>query len=338
MANLPAELVAAILEHVYYTATGAVDSQTLASAALVCRHWQESAQRLLFKRVSLKGHRHEPAYLSFVQATDLATSRGRSLAQNIRVLEVSIGDSPEGLDESDLVNLIVGIRAIAILSCGIQSPILYQLLSIWPCVNFLHLGVEIAAPPPKAWQPSFQLYELALMRTPRLWVFSWLLSSSTDSLRILTFRDLPWREFDPLLDKLGPRLRSLRLQNYSLRAVPTIRRCPNLEEFIVLRVPELIKLTPLPQTVEHLSCRFMLSENGSLAQAVDLVGSLPRLRVFTCDSAVRKDEHIRDLETLCAAKGVELCFDETPFWLREDPVPVQRFPRWRSVTNYALMN
>ena len=208
----------------------------------------------------------------------------------------------------------VRIRALTLLACGVQSPILYQLLSVWPTIEFLHIGVEIAAPIPQ-WLPKCRLYQLTLMRTPRLAIMSWLLSSSMDALRIISFRDAPGRELDPLFERFGPRLRSLRLMNYSLRAASVLKQCPNLEEFVLVQLSNLFKLDNLPQSLEHLSCRNLPSEDQSLGSVIEAVDRLPRLKAVTCDKRARDEAQFEELERLCAIKGLELFVDETPFWV-----------------------
>lgn len=208
----------------------------------------------------------------------------------------------------------IRIRALNLLSCGVQSPILYQLLSIWPSVEFLYIGVEIAAPVPN-WLPKCKLYQLTLMRTPRFAIMTWLLSSSMDSLRIVSFRDAPGRELDPLIEQLGPRLRSLRLMNYSLRAASVLKRCPNLEEFVLVQLSTLFKLDNIAPTLEHLHCRNLPSEDQSLNSIIEVVEELPKLRIVTCDGRARDEERFEELERLCAHKGLELYVDETPFWV-----------------------
>lgn len=403
MDSIPTELIDAILEHVYFI-DGVVDTTTLSSCALSCRAWSEPAQKLLFRRVALRGMYQSRGHLSFLAATDPRTERGRILAGQIRVLEVFLGDKAGlDLDDADLADIIertprlyelvlritgmhqftdmtmdklrrlasvgtqiptiegaeqagpVRIRALTILSCGIQSPILFQLLSVWPSVEFLHIGVEIAPPTPR-WRPTFKLYQLTLMRTPRIHILDWLLSSSMDSLRILSFRDLPGRDFDPLLEQIGPRLRSLRLMNYSLRAASVTKQCPNLEEFVIVQLSPLFKISNLPQALEHLSCRNLPSEDQTLEAVIEAVTKLPKLKVVTCDRRAREDEQFGELSRLCADKEIELRVDETPFWVvsthlpvfpecmsdgsaqREDPVHVDHFPRRKSVANFALMN
>ncbi|RPD62358.1 hypothetical protein L227DRAFT_544864 [Lentinus tigrinus ALCF2SS1-6] len=371
MDTLPTELVDNILEDVYFT-DGVVDTTTLSSCALSCRAWSGPAQKLLFRHVTLRGMYQSRGHLSFLEATDPKTKRGRALAGHVRVLEVFLGDKAGlDLDDADLADILdrtprlyelvlrvtgihqftdgtmeklrklatgpLRLRALTILSCGIQSPILFQLLSVWPSIEFLHIGVEIAPPAPR-WRPTFKLYQLTLMRTPRIHMLKWLLSSSMDSLRILSFRDLPGRDFDPLLEQLGPGLRSLRLMNYSLRAASVTKQCPNLEEFVIVQLSPFLKLSNLPQSLEHLSCRNLPTEDQSLQSIIEAVSDLPKLKVVTCDRRAREDELFGELEGLCASKGVELFVDETPFWVREDPVPVERFPRNKSVANFALMN
>nr|VWP00408.1 Chromosome partition protein Smc [Ganoderma boninense] len=160
-----------------------------------------------------------------------------------------------------------------------------------------------------------------------------------DSLRIVSFRDAPGRELDPILNAVGPRLRSLRLMNNSARTRKVLERCPNLEEFVLVQLSTLFGLSEgLPGTLEHLSCRNLPDEPQSLESVIGAVEVLPRLRVVTCDKRARLDERFGELETLCAGKGIELFVDETPFWVRDDPVRVDRFPKRKSVANFALMN
>ena len=363
MSDFPTELIDAILEHTYYKkGLHLPDSDTLRACALVSASWRAPAQRLLFRRVTLRGMHHGREHLSFLMATDSQTEYGRMLGGYVRVLELFIGDKAGlDLDDADLADALshtprlyelilrvtgihefamgtmekllaltsprvsgspslphtpLRIRALNLLSCGIQSPILYQLLSIWSSIEFLLVGVEIAAPPPRSLPlPSARLYQLTLMRTPRLYVLTWLLSASMDSLRVVSFRDPPGRELDPILDTVGLRLRSLRLMNNGVRTPKLLERCPNLEELVLVQLSTVFGLEGLPGTLEHLSCRNLPEEPQSLELVIAAVRMLPRLRVVTCDKRARLDEQFRELEGLCAGKGVELFADETPFWV-----------------------
>ena len=199
------------------------------------------------------------------------------------------------------------------------------------------------------------------MRTPRHSILSWLLSSSTESLQIVSFRDAPGRDFDSILDTIGPRLRSLRLMNYSLRAAAVLKKCTRLEEFVILQLSTLFALDDLPPTIKHLKCRNMPSEDQSIGSVIHAIGRLPRLRVVTCATQASADERFPDLRDLCASRSIELILDElslwmvstamldqcsalvsflilTPFKQREDSVYVDQFPRTKSTANFALMN
>ncbi|OSD07187.1 hypothetical protein PYCCODRAFT_1473793 [Trametes coccinea BRFM310] len=271
-----------------------------------------------------------------------------------RLAQLAAGHSTPSMSTSEEVEPL-RIRALTLLSCGIQSPVLYQLLEVWPSIQFLYLGFELAAPPPK-WTPAFHLYELSLVRTPRLSVLQWLLSSSSDSVQILSFRDSPGRDVDPLLREIGPRLRSLRLMDCTRRSA-ILPYCPNLEEFATVQLPGHLKLENLPPTLEHLSYKRLYADTQLLECVIDVLDTLPRLRALTCASQATADERFGELQRLCNSRGVRIILDEMPVWVmgarivciegtaeqcflqREDPVPVVRFPRRKkSMSNFALMN
>ncbi|CDO71489.1 hypothetical protein BN946_scf184909.g83 [Trametes cinnabarina] len=360
--SLPIEIVNAILELLYYGVKGEPDKATLKSCALISRPWTGPAQRLLFRRVALKGLHRGREHTSFCEATNPCTEHGRELGENVRVMEVHVGEkSGLDLDDSDLAELLtrtprlyelvlrvtgvynftsgamekltqlvadrslpsssgsstsetaspLRIRALTLLSCGVQSPVLYQLLEIWPSIQHLYLGVELAAPPPR-WAPASHLYELNLLRTPRLSVLQWLLSSSTDSIQILSFRDSPGRDVDPLLQRIGPKLRSLRLLDCTRRSA-VLSHCPNLEEFATVQLSGHLKLENLPTTLEHLFYKRPFADLHLLDCVIDVIGTLPRLRVLTCNSQLSTaDERFGELQRLCASKRVRIILDDTP--------------------------
>ena len=352
MASLPTEIIDLILERVYYNVDGTVDVQTLHAAARICRSWTAPAQRLLFRRVSLLGSAStrlssfsfgrlgehirvleiglgsqssqcldEAGLVELLHRTPRLYELTLQVATGLHQLETTTTEALHRLarprvnadGQTEKVSP-VRVRALTLLSCGIQSPILYQLLSIWPCVEFLYLGFEIAAPPPK-YQPTFKLYQLSLARTPRFYVLSWLLSSSIESLRILNFRDVPGHEFDPILDRIGGQLRSLRLTHWNLRAASILKHCPNLEEFVVMQLSTVIKLANLPQSLEHLHCRGYIFDEEPLGPVIEVVGGLPKLRIITCSKNASSGERFGELENLCNSRGIELYLDATPFWM-----------------------
>ncbi|KAI0335864.1 hypothetical protein GY45DRAFT_709476 [Cubamyces sp. BRFM 1775] len=375
MEFLPAEIIEAMIESAYYR-KGVPDRPFLKTCALICQAWSSPAQRLLFRHVELlDGRKYALFRMATDPASERGRLLGRHV--RILEISIG-QQTPFDIGELDLVELLhrtprlyelalrskgvhqfdpsttqrlthlathstaegispLRVRALTILSCGIQSPIVYQLLEIWPSVEFLYIGVELAAPPPK-WSPTFRLYQLTLMRTPRHSILSWLLSSSIESLEIASFRDAPGRDLDPILDDIGPRLRSLWMMNYSPRATKVLKKCTRLEEFSILQLSTLFALDDLPPTIKHLKCRNLPSEDQSLHSIIHAIRSLPGLRVVTCDSQATEDERYTELRDLCASRGIELMLDETPLWVREDPVYVNQFPRTKSITNFALMN
>ncbi|KAH9947596.1 hypothetical protein B0H21DRAFT_807153 [Amylocystis lapponica] len=371
MATWPVDLIIEILGHSYYR-DGIPDKATLRACTLVSSFWTEHAQRLLFCSVSLYDSR---MMQSFSFATDPSAERGRQLGSYVRTMEMFIessdhmGHTVAGFiavlsrcpriyelvlcaphlhmfDDATMDQLRqlahgplqVTIRALSLLLCGIQSPLLYQLLEVWPTVQFLRLGTELNATPPRAPAP-IKLYELVLHRTPSQEILEWLLSASESSLQIADFRDVPGPLFDDLLRLHGPHLRSLRLMRYSARAAAVIKHCPNLEELILFQLSTFLDLARLPQTLEHLGFRnYTWSASPSLHTIITAIDSLPRLRIVTCDPHTEQHVDYPALRAKCLERGVELLADALPIWMKEDPVVVHRFPRRKSVSNFARMN
>ncbi|KAG1731625.1 uncharacterized protein EDB91DRAFT_1058584 [Suillus paluster] len=385
MAFVPPELILCILEHGYYTSLGTPNYTLLKAGALVCKTWSGPAQSLLFRRVQNLEARNT---ITFHAALLSSAIRGKSLGDCVRALEVSIGwDGGCSLD--DFVRLlqacphlyelglsIYGIhefeeeilkklgdagrrlKALQLARCGLQSPILFQLLKTWNNIQFLNIGNEIAAWPWRtattpvlrrntdagelAQRPSAEvcLYDLALSRFPTPEVLTWLLASSTDSLRILELRDIPGPTQRNILSLHAPRLRSLRLAHYNIHSAALLRMCTALEELVLYHVPTHFPLVPdLPPTIEHLSFRNPNhTYRNTLQPIITAVDALPKLRVLTCDR--NAEQLVVDYEILkakCRMKGAKVIVADMPFWVYEDPVIVHRFPRTRSVSNFDAM-
>ncbi|KAG1894156.1 uncharacterized protein F5891DRAFT_1063565 [Suillus fuscotomentosus] len=377
MSFVPPELVLCILEHGYYTSLRTPNYTLLKAAALVCKTWSGPAQTLLF-RCATKLEQHNISIFP--------------LGECVRILEISIGGTSNGglgCSADDFVILLqacpqlyelalsitglhefeeeilqklgdVGrkLKALTLVQCGLQSPILFQLLKIWNNIQFLKIEKEIAAWPWRtattpvlrrntdaeelAHRPGAEvcLYELALSRFPTPDVLTWLLESSADSLRILELRDIPGPTHRPILSLHAPRLRSLRLGYYNIYSAALLRMCTALEELVIYHVPTHFPLAPdLPPTIEHLSFR---NPNhvyrNTLQPIIEAVDALPSLKVLTCDK--NAEQLVGDYEILkakCRMKGTEVIVSDIPFWVYEDPVKVHRFPRTRSVSNFDAM-
>lgn len=369
MSHLPPEIVFVILEHAYYTAAGFPDYTFLANCSLVCTSWSVPAQSLLFhKTTKLRSH----TIASFHAALMASAVRRKPMGHAVRSLDISVGRSsnesyqPEafarllqacprlyelslntfGLHEFDQFTLAKlkdsgqGIRALNLQYCGVQSPVLFQLLGIWSHIRFLKIGTEIAAWPWRnpaetpilrqsisnggrndivAQRPpaNVSLYDLALSRIPQPAVLAWLLGSSALSLRILDLREAPGIAARETLGIHAPHLRSLRLLHYNLDSAAFLRQCTRLEEFVIYNIPVIVPLAPeLPPSIEHLSFRNPIHAfRNTLCPILDAIEVLPKLRIVTCDKNSEGLHEFAMLRSRCAERGVEVVISEVPFWV-----------------------
>lgn len=359
---IPVELVETALEELFYDDQRQPDYATLSACSRVCSAWRAPAQKLLFHQLTLPGKsdKNIPTnkLKSFRSAVyDNTSERSRLLASYIRRVHVVLGhDSNEvsdlvdlvshchqlyevtmsvqtlhALDTSDLEALREAhrrsqpfcIRALGLLSCGVMSPILYQLLSVWPTVQYLRIGTELAAPPPKT-PPSVQLYELVLWRDSRPTILEWILSSSgpASSLRVLEMNSAPTNHYDHVLEPHYPHLQSLRFfRNTSLRVGTVARRFTNLREFIVTQPSSFLPLGDLPESIEHLGFRYFPGATTTipLGPIIAAVEKLPKLRLVTCDASAKENEQFASLEKLCRKHKVAISFDVLPIRRVSDP-------------------
>jgi hypothetical protein len=365
MSFVPPELVLCILEHGYYTSLRTPNYTLLKAAALVCKTWSGPAQTLLF-RCATKIEQHN---IPIFRAALLSSAgRGKALGECIRILDILIGGTNEepGCSPDDFVNLLqacpqlyelslsitgvhefeeeilkklgdVGkkLKALTLMKCGLQSPILFQLLKIWNNIQFLKIEKEIAAWPWRtattpvlrrntdaeelAQRPGAEvcLYELALSRFPTSDVLTWLLESSADSLRILELRDIPGPTHRTILSLHAPRLRSLRLAYYNIYSAALLRMCTALEELVIFHVPTHFPLAPdLPPTIEHLSFRNPNhTYRYTLQPIIEAVDALPSLRILTCDKNAEQLGDYEILKAKCRMKGAEIIVSDVPFWV-----------------------
>lgn len=389
MSFVPPELVLCILEHGYYTSQRTPNYTLLKAAALVCKTWSGPAQTLIFRCATKLEQHNIPIFRAALLSS---AGRGKALGECIRILEISIGGTSSGglgCTPADFVILlqacpqlyelalsITGVhefeeeilgglrdagrklKALTLVQCGLQSPILFQLLKTWNHIQFLKIEKEIAGWPWRtaatpvlrrnvdaeelAQRPCAEvcLYELALSRFPAPEVLTWLLGSSTDSLCILELRDIPGPTHRTILAIHAPRLRSLRLAHYNKYSAALLRMCTALEELVIYNVPTHFPLAPdLPPTIEHLSFRNPKhTYRNTLQPIIEAVDALPGLKVLTCDkNAERLVVDYEILKAKCRMKGTEVIVSDMPFWVYEDPVKVHRFPRSHSVLNFDAM-
>jgi hypothetical protein len=207
------------------------------------------------------------------------------------------------LTELDVVANTVNLRALRLLRFGVQSPIIYQLIALWPRIQFLTIGAEIDALPPTQ-MPVIRLHELLLFRSliPSEFL-DWLLSNSESSLQILGLHDVPGQQIKSVLAKhIGPRIRSLRMLRFNRDSAYIMRLCTHLEELVLHHIPIVVELKDLPRTIEHLSIRSAVLH----APIIPLIGTLPNLRVVTFDENMHRHAHFPALQSACDANGVAL--------------------------------
>jgi hypothetical protein len=243
------------------------------------------------------------------------------------------------------------LKAFNLVFFGGELSILYNLLGIWPTIQFLKIGCWIDSTPlpwditaspmlqgnpndtvESAWRNGAEvcLHDLALVMTPAPEVLTWLLASSADSLHILDLREAPGLRGQNILARHAPQLRSLRIASYNDDTVALLRMCTALKELVLyeLELPPRCPLAPnLPPTIEHLCftvrsptrpiTRWSLipTHRTTLQPLIDAVDVLPNLKVLTCSKSMRRLPFEEVLEQRCKMKGVEMVRSLTPKWV-----------------------
>lgn len=341
MSTLPIELWIKIMQH-HENADRSTDNDTLLACSLVCSSWREPAQRRLFHSVDRSVYGSPSKRNSFEGTIHPSTERGKILGSYVRSLQVNLdhtfGYADGTLDmrrftlllsrfphlyelslhvygiqrfnELELAELrfianTVHLRALRLLQFSIQSVIVYQLISVWPTIQYLTIGSAIAVPPPIP-EPRIKLRELSFFRTtikPRC--LEWLLSGSETSLQILQFRDTPGPRMKKIVQKHAPYIRSLRMQRYDKDSADILHLCTRLEELILFQLPIFMDVNDLPFTIEHFSFYF----RGSAIirhPLIALINNLPNLRLITCDKDVEQYPDFAGIRSACDARHVTL--------------------------------
>lgn len=345
-ANVPQEIVESFMHYVYYNDRQQPDQATLSACSTLCKAWSGPAQRLLFYSVRWNTAQamtlislpnpHTQSLLSSIRCLDLDISIGNTdaVADFIAVIAHCMGlyelvlrfSRLHALGDAAVEELrrlaerpeARPLRALRLPSFGIQSPVVYQFLQIWPSIQFLRLGQELAAPHPRTWAPQFHLYELTLLRvhTRNVAAIEWLLSASVGHLRILHLRDEPGTSYNEIFQVHGPYLESLRLYNHNKRTGTLLRMCPKLKEFSITLLSSFIPLDGIPPTLEHLSFRnYDWATNESLYPIINALDGLPRLRLITCDPNGTSHPHWGTLRDQCTRRGIILKADAPPIYV-----------------------
>jgi len=335
MTQLPIELCITIMEHSCYTWDFTEDYETLSACSLVSPSWTDPAQKLLFRSVRILEPEKKTKFFDAIRPTD----RGKILGSYVRKLDITLGYSRDlvqatsnckqfalllswcprlyelallsfihELDDTTIRELqhiakTVKLRALHLMLSGVQSPILYQLISVWPGIQCLTIDFEIAASPPPQ-LPNIQLQELKLVRNPSLECLEWLFSIPQTSLKILDIRDVSGRQMVDVVAKYAPHLRSLRILCYNKDFANILRLCTQLEELVIIHMSCVIPLKDLPSTIEH----FGFHDAGSSIHdsVLPLIAASPKLRVVTCHQRISENPDFPTLRSACEARNVEL--------------------------------
>ncbi|KAF5369316.1 hypothetical protein D9758_002720 [Tetrapyrgos nigripes] len=223
------------------------------------------------------------------------------------------------------------LQALKLVECSSQSPILFELLEIFPSVCFLTVGVEVVVHPIST--PKHKLYELVMSRSLPTATFEWLTAHSIGFLRILEMRDPPSSSIKDQLRLLCPHIESLRIMRYNVTTLDVIKSCSHLRELILLGLPNMLRLDNAPSTIEHLCiarCDVVDIEN--------LIVSLPNLRTFSSDESLRSQTRYNVLEEKCCSQNITMQLRKTGLWPNEEPVFSTNFPRGRSTSHFYAMN
>ncbi|EIM80797.1 uncharacterized protein STEHIDRAFT_162565 [Stereum hirsutum FP-91666 SS1] len=255
--------------------------------------------------------------------------------------------------------LPVKVRSLdVIFRCDITKA-LAQLFFIWPTIRHFSYrnpyGMEMTNPAevlPE--RPPFSLYELSLHSDPDRYVLDWLVPPPNESetnfqpsLRILeasmpmVFDDSQW-DYKPF----APFLLSLRLSHPPQDGLSwhVLDAFNNLEE-LVLRdcLAGHWTIRALPPTLKHYryhrSGRPEVKKARALLLAHAVLLLCPKLEMFTMNYGPKGPyrEVFRDFEKLCAGRKIAFNVDPRIHLMSDYPVPVDRFPRLRTVDNLYQM-
>ncbi|KZT02203.1 uncharacterized protein LAESUDRAFT_431017 [Laetiporus sulphureus 93-53] len=102
--HIPTEIVMHILEMAFDDAEPESNVQLFKNCSLVCGEWSVIAQKLLFRHVTL---RSEAASVSFLQAVDRSTARGRMLGNAVQYMRVVLDhNQPNALSQSSFARAV----------------------------------------------------------------------------------------------------------------------------------------------------------------------------------------------------------------------------------------
>lgn len=347
--KLPLEICFDIMEDVYFCAGGSVDRNSIAACAQVCSSWKEPSQRLLFYTINLAPD-ESWKYQALVDLLSPSSDRGEILGSYVRCLSVHIGptSSPQsGLRQDELPRLLSSVpllsslamsssilkfnaknmgelqgvlpklQSFTLTNCSLQSPILYQIVSLWPTIQCLDISCwTFTSPPSERLSLELDTLTISSCEQASMHVLDWLLRSSNKTLRVFELRDEPGGRMTSFLAEHGHGIRSLRLPCFNKASAHIVDLCPMLEELEleIYYKAALTRMHGLPGSITHFTFRNLT--NGSLnSSVVNTIRMLPRLRVLSGDKQSDQQTDFSVLLAECNARGIDLRINaESSLW------------------------
>ncbi|KAH9486458.1 hypothetical protein JR316_0000523 [Psilocybe cubensis] len=189
---------------------------------------------------------------------------------------------------------------------------IFQLLEIWPSLQFLSIGGTSpkhlqSSPPP--FPCSLRGLRLNFQTTPSVDFLKWLLHNSTGSLRTLHFqRDPSVEALEYLVNAHGSSLKSMSLPAFGSPELPNlVSKCNGLVELRTenpLLPPSLYKC--FPRQVEHLA--FGLDRDTPLNFVIDVIKTNESLKTIDVQQweSGRSHSLLPSLKMACVYQGIEL--------------------------------
>ena len=205
-----------------------------------------------------------------------------------------------------LSSIVLPIEVLDIDVWHIRSAFVYGLVGIWPTVRALRLST-IENPGLLPEKPSISLRELRLPHMYSVPVIEWLLPlpllNEHSNLRFLELENIT-EEAYAVLSVHGHSVSSLTLINQpSFEFAHLFTR---LEELVMDNPFWRNPLPALPRTLKHIMLDRNYVSPNLAAAIVQLVSTLPDLRVISIEKKCTANEYYPDLQEVCKAHRVEI--------------------------------
>ncbi|KAI9507501.1 hypothetical protein F5148DRAFT_1204341 [Russula earlei] len=221
-----------------------------------------------------------------------------------------------------------------------DSPLVYDLVRLWPTIRALHVRTDYGGPLPE--RPSVRLRELRLPITSLASVIEWFLPPPSQhdrsELRILELYEIPPEGGAAALSAHGPNVSSLTLTRQPASGLAEI--FPNLEEFVIAGPFWSSPLPTLPKTLMHIRLQAHAFMSDSFLPAVAAaIPTLASLRALSIEEALTTDKNFPTLWETCREHRIDVLVNPIPSSLVIGTahlylVEMDRFPRQRTFAEF----